>query len=72
MLSVGGGQRVDKHTDNLTLAQQAHAQQDWPTAAAAYASLATDKLWADDLAAYADAVWWLGRTEDRLRLGAAA
>jgi DNA-binding NarL/FixJ family response regulator len=29
-------------------------------------------LSADDLAAYADAVWWLGRTEDRLRLGVAA
>ena len=27
---------------------------------------------ADDLAAYADAVWWLGRIEDNLRLGAAA
>ena len=27
---------------------------------------------ADDLAAYADAVWWLGRIEDNLRLSAAA
>jgi tetratricopeptide (TPR) repeat protein len=30
------------------------------------------RLTADDLAAYADAVWWLGRVEDALRLHAAA
>jgi DNA-binding NarL/FixJ family response regulator len=32
----------------------------------------TERLTADDLAAYADAVWWLGRVEDNLRLEAAA
>ena len=60
------------HIDDLTRARDAYAQRNWPAAATAYASLTTDNLSADDLAAYADAVWWLGRTEDRLRLGVAA
>jgi len=63
---------VDEHTDNLTLARQAYAAQDWATAAAHFDVVATDRLTADDLAAHADAAWWLGRIEDNLRLGAAA
>ena len=72
MLSVGGGQRMDKHTDNLTQARQAYAAQDWATAASHFDAVAADRLTADNLAAYADAVWWLGRIEDNLRLNAAA
>ena len=72
MLSVGGGHQVDEHTDNLTRAQQAYAAQDWATAASHFDAVAADRLTADDLAAYADAVWWLGRIEDNLRLNAAA
>jgi len=72
MLSVGGGHQVDQHTDNLTRARQAHAAQDWATAASRFDAVAADRLTADDLAAYADAVWWLGRIEDNLRLNAAA
>jgi len=72
MLSVGGGQQVDEHTDNLTPARQAYAAQDWATAASHFDAVAADRLTADDLAAYADAVWWLGRIEDNLRLNAAA
>ena len=72
MRALGGGRRVDEHTDNLTPARQAYAAQDWATAAAHFDVVAADRLAADDLAAYADAVWWLGRIEDNLRLGAAA
>jgi hypothetical protein len=72
MLSVGGGQRVDQHSDSLTRARQAHMAQDWPTAASHFDAVAGDRLTADDLAAYADAAWWLGRIEDNLRLNAAA
>jgi DNA-binding NarL/FixJ family response regulator len=45
---------------------------DWRTAAAHFDAVATERLTADDLAAYADAVWWLGRIEDNLRLSTAA
>jgi DNA-binding NarL/FixJ family response regulator len=72
MLSVGGGQQVDAHTDNLTRARQAYVAQDWATAASYFDAVAADRLTADDLAAYADAVWWLGRIEDNLRLNATA
>jgi DNA-binding NarL/FixJ family response regulator len=72
MLSVGGGERVDAHTDNLSQARQAYAAHDWADAASHFDAAATDRLTADDLAAYADAVWWLGRIEDNLRLNAAA
>ena len=63
---------MDEHEDSLTLAWQAYAAQDWATAAAHFDVVATDRLTADDLAAHADAAWWLGRIEDNLRLGAAA
>jgi DNA-binding NarL/FixJ family response regulator len=63
---------VDERVDSLTQARQAYAAQDWRTAAAFFDAVATERLTADDLAAYADAVWWLGRVEDNLRLGAAA
>ena len=63
---------MDENTDNLTQARQAYAAQDWPTAAAHFDAVAAERLTADDLAAYADAVWWLGRIEDNLRLGAAS
>jgi DNA-binding NarL/FixJ family response regulator len=72
MLSVGGGQRLDEHTHTLSRARQAYAAQDWATAASHFDAVAPGRLTADDLAAYADAVWWLGRIEDSLRLNAAA
>jgi hypothetical protein len=56
-----------EHTDNLTQARHAHAAQDWATAAAHFDAVVPDRFTADDLAAYADAVWWLGRIEDNLR-----
>ena len=66
------GKPVDENTDNLARARQAYGAQDWATAAAHFDAVAAERLSADDLAAYADAVWWLGRIEDNLRLGAAA
>ena len=63
---------MDAHGDALAQARRAAAARDWPTAAAQFDVLESEQLTADDLAAYADAVWWLGRTEDALRLGAAA
>ena len=60
---------MDENTDNLTQARQAYAARDWATAAAHFDIVAAERLTADDLAAYADAVWWLGRIEDNLRLG---
>jgi len=72
MLSVGGGQRLDEHTHNLSQARQAYVAQDWATAASHFDAVAAGRLTADDLAAYADAAWWLGRIEDNLRLNAAA
>ena len=59
-------------TDSLARAREAYAQQDWPTAAASFAAIPPDNLSADDLAAYADTQFWMGRTEDCLQLGAAA
>ncbi|MGH3506854.1 MAG: LuxR C-terminal-related transcriptional regulator [Nocardioidaceae bacterium] len=63
---------MDEDTDNLARARQAHGAQDWVAAAARFDAVAAERLGADDLAAYADAAWWLGRIEDTLRLGAAA
>ena len=72
LLSVDGGRQVDEHGDILTRARRAYAAQDWRSAAARFDAVPPERLTADDLAAYADAVWWLGRIEDNLRLGAAA
>lgn len=63
---------MDIHAEKLTQARHAYAAHDWPTAAARFDEVAPERLTADDLAAYADAAWWLGRIEDNLRLGAAA
>jgi DNA-binding NarL/FixJ family response regulator len=63
---------VAESTENLTRARQAYAAHNWVNAAAGFDAVAADRLAADDLAAYADAVWWLGRIEDNLRLAAAA
>ena len=63
---------MDERTDNLDLARQAYAVRDWATAASEFDAVEPRLLGADDLAAYADAVWWLGRVEDNLRLNAAA
>ena len=63
---------MDEHGDSLTRARRAYAAQDWRSAAAHFDAVPPERLTADDLAAYADAVWWLGRIEDNLRLGAAA
>ena len=63
---------MDEHADSLTQAREAYAVRDWATAATRFDAVPTDQLGADDLADYADAVWWLGRIEDNLRLSAAA
>ena len=63
---------MDQHADSRTRARRAYAAQDWRSAAAHFDPVPPERLTADDLAAYADAVWWLGRIEDNLRLGAAA
>ena len=57
---------MDAHGDALAQARRATAARDWPTAAAQFDVLESKLLTADDLAAHADAVWWLGRTEDAL------
>ncbi|WP_436497142.1 helix-turn-helix transcriptional regulator [Actinokineospora sp. HUAS TT18] len=56
----------------LSRARLAHSAQDWAGAAAYFDAVAVERLTADDLAAYADAVWWIGRADDTLRLEAAA
>jgi DNA-binding NarL/FixJ family response regulator len=66
------GTAVNEKADILSRARQAHGAQDWATAAAHFDAVAAERLTADDLAAYADAVWWVGRVEDNLRLEAAA
>jgi DNA-binding NarL/FixJ family response regulator len=66
------GTAVDEAAGTLLLARQAHGAHDWATAAAHFEAVGVGRLTADDLAAYADAVWWLGRAEDNLRLVAAA
>lgn len=58
--------------DVLVLARQAHGAHDWANAAAHFDAVGAERLTADDLAAYADALWWLGRVEDNLRLMAVA
>src|SRR4030095_4324636 len=68
LLSVDEGQQVDEHGDTLTRARRAYAAQDWRSAAARFDAAPPERLTADDLAAYADAVWWLGRIEDHLRV----
>jgi DNA-binding NarL/FixJ family response regulator len=63
---------VDEGEDAQDRARRSYAAHDWSAAADAFGALAPDRLTADDLAEYADAVWWLGRVEDNLRLNVAA
>jgi DNA-binding NarL/FixJ family response regulator len=63
---------VNETADILTLARQAHRAHDWTTAAAHFDAVGAQRLTAEDLAAYADAKWWLGHVLDNLRLEAAA
>ena len=63
---------MNEHGDAFAQARRAYAARDWPTAAAHFDAVDSGHFTADDLAAYSDAVWWLGRIEDTLRLGAAA
>jgi hypothetical protein len=63
-LSVDEGRQVDEHGDILTRAQRAYAAQDWRSAAARFDAVPPERLTADDLAAYADAVWWLGGEQE--------
>ena len=63
---------MDDDVDSLHRARQAWVAQDWRGAADSFDVVAPHRLTADDLAAYADVVWWLGRVEDALRLDAAA
>ncbi|MGH3479750.1 MAG: hypothetical protein ACRDQD_23295, partial [Nocardioidaceae bacterium] len=66
------GTAVIGTADNLIPARRAHGAHDWATAAAHFDAVGVERLTADDLAAYADALWWLGRAEDNLRVEAAA
>ncbi len=63
---------MEEYTDSLARAREAYATRDWAAAAACFGAVPVEELTADDLAAHADAVWWLGRVHDNLRLGAAA
>ncbi|MDQ4114608.1 MAG: helix-turn-helix transcriptional regulator [Actinomycetota bacterium] len=63
---------MNEAADILILARRAHGEHDWPTAAAHFDAIERERLTADDLAAYADSTWWLGRVEDNLQLEAAA
>ena len=63
---------MEEDQDAQDRARRAYGAQDWSVAADAFGAVAPDRLTADDLAQYADAVWWLGRIEDCLRLNAAA
>jgi DNA-binding NarL/FixJ family response regulator len=63
---------VNEQTATLRQARRAYAARDWVTAASQFDAVVVDQLTADDLAAYAESVWWLGRLEDNLRLNAAA
>ncbi|HJQ87707.1 MAG TPA: response regulator transcription factor [Propionibacteriaceae bacterium] len=58
--------------DILHLARQAHRANAWSIAVAHFEAVGADRLSADDLAEYADALWWLGRAEENLRVEAAA
>jgi DNA-binding CsgD family transcriptional regulator len=62
------GTAVVETADILILARQAHGARDWSTAAANFDAVGTERLTADDLAAFADALWWLGRAEENLRV----
>ncbi len=56
-------------TARLLQARDAYARGRWDLAHAGYAEVAaTDHLELDDLAAYADAAWWLGRNDESLEL----
>jgi DNA-binding NarL/FixJ family response regulator len=63
---------MDEQRDTLTRARRASGARDWPSAVSSFDDVATERLTADDLAAYAEAAWWVGRVEDGLRLCAAA
>lgn len=56
-------------TSTLEAARQAYGRRDWVRAYDAYQSASRDgALPVDDLAAFADAAWWLGRTDETLAL----
>ena len=63
---------MEDHEDSLHRARQAYAARDWRDAADLFESVIPDRLAGDDLAAYAEAAWWLGRIDAALRLDAAA
>ncbi|MEU0315320.1 helix-turn-helix transcriptional regulator [Nocardioides sp. NPDC006273] len=60
------------NADSLARAREAHAAWAWADAAAGFDAVPAEQLTSDDLGAYADALAWLGRVEDYLRLTAAA
>ena len=63
---------MDEHTDSLVRAREAYSMRDWSAAAARFEAVPVEERSADDLAAHADAVWWLGRVDEHLRLGSDA
>ena len=63
---------MDEHGDALARARQAQTARDWPAVAAHFESVPSEQLTPDDLSAYFEAVLWLGRSDDVVRVGAAA
>ncbi|NYD76744.1 helix-turn-helix transcriptional regulator [Arthrobacter cupressi] len=53
-------------------ARRLYAAREWAAAANAFSAVDPDQLTSDDLAAYADAAWWLGRIGDCIRLNVEA
>ena len=59
--------------DRLAAARAAYQRRLWPEAYASYTSAGDSAaLTPDDLAAFADAAWWLGRVDDCIAAGTAA
>ncbi|MFW6090699.1 MAG: LuxR C-terminal-related transcriptional regulator [Actinomycetota bacterium] len=63
---------MDEHGDVAAQARRAAAARDWTVAVARFDAADFERLTADDLAAYAEALWMVGRADDGRRLNAAA
>lgn len=60
---------MDEHGDELTQARRAHVAEDWRMAATAFDSVPIGQLSADDMQAYFEALWWVGRYDEMVRVG---
>jgi DNA-binding CsgD family transcriptional regulator len=65
---------MEPRTESLHAAHKALQRRDWPRALRAFEAAEDGEhpLGPDDLAAYSDAAWWLGRNDDALSLSKAA